>query len=69
MPVPKNTKKLFGRIPEVKKGYFYPIKRSGIGVTFDKEMAKEFLIVYCPHEWSQSRIPDGTFVTPQINLK
>lgn len=62
--IPKNTKQLFGNVPQVKGGYFYPIEQSGIGVTFDEKMAKEFPVVYRPHEWTQSRVPDGTLVTP-----
>lgn len=62
--VPENTKRLFGSVPEVKGGYFYPIEQNGIGITFDEELAKEFPVTYRPHEWTQSRTPDGTLVTP-----
>lgn len=59
-----NTKKLFKHAPEPKKGYFYPIERSGIGVSFESELAKEFPVVYRPHDWTQSRLTDGTLFTP-----
>lgn len=62
--VPDNTCQLFPFIPKPQRGYFYPIEKPGIGVDFIDELAKEHPAVYRPHEWTQSRIPDGTLVTP-----
>lgn len=59
-----NTKKIFGNIPEPEDGYFYPIERDGIGITFNEKIVEQFPIEYRPHEWTQSRIPDGTLITP-----
>ena len=60
----ENTKALFKNAPTPEKGYFYPIDQPGIGVGFDEEMAKQFPVVYRPHDWTQSRLPDGTLFTP-----
>lgn len=60
----ENTKSLFKHAPKVKKGYFYPIEKPGIGVEFVEELAEQFPVVYRRHEWTQSRLPDGTLFTP-----
>lgn len=59
-----NTKQLFKHAPEPTQGYFNSIERPGIGVDFDKELAKDYPVVYRSHDWTQSRLPDGTLFTP-----
>lgn len=60
----ENTKELFKHSPAPEKGYFYPSDRPGIGVDFVEESADKFPVVFRPHEWTQSRLPDGTLFTP-----
>ncbi|MCM2676243.1 enolase C-terminal domain-like protein [Alkalicoccobacillus plakortidis] len=57
-------KKMFPHSVEVENGYIYPIERIGIGVDFNEDMAKEYPVVYRKHEWTQSRVPNGTIHTP-----
>ncbi|MEG3109994.1 enolase C-terminal domain-like protein [Pantoea sp. T14] len=58
------TDAVFPGAPEVKQGYVYPPQQAGIGVTFNAERAAQHPLVYRPHEWTQSRLPDGTIHTP-----
>lgn len=62
--VPENTKQIFQNVPVVNHGYFYPIEQPGIGVTINEDAIADYPITYRSHEWTQSRIPDGTLVTP-----
>ncbi|SDY22299.1 mannonate dehydratase [Evansella caseinilytica] len=60
----ETTKKIFPNSVEVVDGYIYPIERVGIGVEFNEETAKDYPVIYRKHEWTQSRIPNGSIHTP-----
>jgi len=61
---PPNTQQVFPGAQTPVNGYFYPCEEAGIGVDFNSEAANEFPVVYRPHEWTQSRLPDGVIHTP-----
>ncbi|PLR37917.1 starvation-sensing protein RspA [Chimaeribacter californicus] len=61
---PENTQRLFPGAVAPENGYLYPLEQPGIGVGLDEAAADAFPVVYRPHEWTQSRLPDGTMHTP-----
>ena len=64
IPYSTNTQAVFPGIIAVKQGYLYPIEQVGIGVTINKAEASKYPVVYRPHEWTQSRLPNGVIHTP-----
>lgn len=64
IPRSTSTDAIFPGAPHVKNGFIYPPTAPGIGVGFDEALARENPVVYRPHEWTQSRLPDGAIHTP-----
>ena len=64
IPYSANTQAVFPGIIAAKQGYLYPIEKIGIGVTLDKAQVDKYPVVYRPHEWTQSRLPNGVIHTP-----
>ncbi|MDA9556935.1 starvation-sensing protein RspA [Vibrio sp.] len=59
-----NTRSVFPDSPEPKNGFLYALEKEGIGIEMNEEVAAHFPVVYRPHEWTQSRLPDGSIHTP-----
>ncbi|KMV36237.1 enolase C-terminal domain-like protein [Franconibacter pulveris] len=58
------TGSLFPGAITPENGYLYAPQQPGIGVGFDEEKANCWPVVYRPHEWTQSRLPNGAIHTP-----
>ncbi|GAL60132.1 starvation-sensing protein RspA [Pseudescherichia vulneris NBRC 102420] len=64
IPPQANTLAVFPNAPQAEGGYMYPLDRPGIGMQVDEEALARFPVVYRPHEWTQSRLPNGAMHTP-----
>ncbi len=64
IPPQANTLTVFPNAPQAEGGYMYPIDRPGIGMQVDEAALARFPVVYRPHEWTQSRLPNGAMHTP-----
>ncbi|WP_404679993.1 enolase C-terminal domain-like protein [Raoultella terrigena] len=64
IPRSEATDAVFPGAPVVNNGFIYPPTAAGIGVGFNQPLAQAYPLVYRPHEWTQSRLPDGTIHTP-----
>jgi L-alanine-DL-glutamate epimerase and related enzymes of enolase superfamily len=64
IPRSPTTDAVFPGAPVVKEGYIYPPQAPGIGVAFNEQLALAHPVIYRPHEWTQSRLPDGAMHTP-----
>ncbi|WP_312670103.1 enolase C-terminal domain-like protein [Pseudescherichia sp.] len=64
IPVQANTLAVFPNAPQAEGGYMYPLDRPGIGMQVDEAAMATFPVVYRPHEWTQSRLPNGAIHTP-----
>lgn len=64
IPNKPNTESVFPGSPVAEQGYIYPLEKPGIGVGFDQQKAEAFPVEYRPHEWTQSRLPNGAIHTP-----
>lgn len=64
IPYATNTQAVFPDIIAAEQGYLYPIDKVGIGVEINQDEAKKHPVMYRPHEWTQSRLPNGVIHTP-----
>ncbi|MCW8345834.1 MULTISPECIES: enolase C-terminal domain-like protein [Vibrio] len=60
----ENTHAVFPNAQEPKNGYLYASEVPGIGVEMNRQAATDYPVEYRPHEWTQSRLPDGSIHTP-----
>ena len=58
------TKTVFPNALVPEDGFLYAPETPGIGVSFNEEEAEKYPVIYRKHEWTQSRIPNGSIVNP-----
>ncbi len=56
--------KVFPGMPKVEKGYIYANDKPGFGIDIDEELAKQYPIKTRTTQWTKTRMPDGTLITP-----
>jgi mannonate dehydratase len=56
--------KVFPGMPYVKDGYLYVNQNPGFGIDIDEDLAKLYPIKTNVTKWTQTRLPDGTLITP-----
>lgn len=56
--------KVFPGMPYVKDGYIYINDKPGLGIDIDEALAKKYPIKTKVTKWTQTRLPDGTLVSP-----
>lgn len=64
MPFTAEEQAIFPGCPQVREGYMYPNDGPGLGIDLDEVEAARYP---CPNEpilWTQTRLPDGTAVSP-----
>lgn len=55
---------VFPGMPKVKDGYIYANNLPGFGIDINEELAKKYPIKTKVTTWTQTRLPDGTLITP-----
>jgi mannonate dehydratase len=55
---------VFPGMPYAENGYLYVSNKPGLGIDINEELAKKYPIQTKVTTWTQTRLPDGTLVTP-----
>lgn len=60
----ETLQEVFPGCPQLKNGYVYASEKPGLGIDVDETLAAKFPCDDSVTEWTQTRLPDGTFNTP-----